>query len=197
MLSEAPVSLPGPSTLEARVVGSRRSTEECNVGKTNPVGNKRRSPLNFKSNWIEHVFGKKRELGNSDCAGKSLIVEVNGEGKRRVVWNKGGLRSSLWVSRDQREHVPSDSRVHLNPVVGSDQDGSQVGLPVIFDPEPTGPFRTEVGESPTVGDPRPLSLEAHTLVMSKAPHEASNAQDITSAEVDLAEESLAPPKKAA
>ena len=104
MLSEVPVSLPGPTTLEGRVVGSRRSTKEFNVGKTNPVGNKR-SSLNFKSNWIEHVYGKKRELGNSNWAGKSLIVEVNGKGKRRVAWNKGGLRSSLWVTRDQREHV--------------------------------------------------------------------------------------------
>ena len=66
ILSEVLVSLPGPTTLEGRVVGSRHSTEEFNVGKTNPIGNKRRSPLNFKSNWIEHVYGKKRELGNSD-----------------------------------------------------------------------------------------------------------------------------------
>ena len=45
----------------------------------------------------------------SDWVGKSLIVEVNGEGKRRVAWKKGGLRNSLWVTRDQREHVPSGS----------------------------------------------------------------------------------------
>ena len=95
MLSKAPMSLPGPTTLEGRVVGSRPSTEEFNVGKTNLVGNKRRSSLNFKSNWIEHVYGKKCELGNSDWAGKCLTVEVNGEGKRMVAWNKGGLRSSL------------------------------------------------------------------------------------------------------
>ena len=100
MLSEAPMSFLGLSTLEGRVVGSRRNTKEFNIGKTNPIGNKRRSPLNFKSNWIEHVYGKKRELGNADWAGKSLTVEVNGEGKRRVAWNKGGLRSSLWVTRD-------------------------------------------------------------------------------------------------
>ena len=90
------MSLPGPTTLEGRVVGSRCRTEELNFGKTNPVGYKRRSPLNFKSNSTDHVYRNKRELGNSDWAGKSLTVEVNREGKRRVVWNKGGLRSSLW-----------------------------------------------------------------------------------------------------
>ena len=125
ILSEVPVSLPGPTTLEGRVVGSRHSTEEFNVGKTNPIGNKRRSPLNFKSNWIEHVYGKKkRELGNSDYAGKILTIEVNREGKMRVAWNKGGLRCSLWVTMDQMEHVSSGSRVHKYPVMGSDQDGT-------------------------------------------------------------------------
>ena len=111
MASEVPVSLPGPATLEGRAVGSQCRTEELNFGNTNPVGYKRRSPLNFKSNWNEHVYGNKRELRNYDGAGKSLTVEVNGEGKRRVVWNKGGLRNSQWVIRDQREHVPSGSRV--------------------------------------------------------------------------------------
>ena len=125
MLSEVPVSLPGPTTLEGRVVGSQHSTEEFNVGKTNPIGSKRRSPLNFKSNWIEHVYGKKkRELGNSDYAGKILTIEVNREGKMRVAWNKGGLRCSLWVTMDQMEHVSSGSRVHKYPVMGSDQDGT-------------------------------------------------------------------------
>ena len=97
------MSLLGPTTLEGRVVGSRRSTKEFNVGKTNPVGNKR-SSLNFKSNWTEHVYGKKRELRKSDWTGKSLIVEVNGEGKRSVAWKKGGLRSSIWVSRGEGSH---------------------------------------------------------------------------------------------
>ena len=119
MLSEALVSLPSPATLEGRVVGSRRSAEEFYVGKTNPVGYNRRYPLNFKSVCFEHGYGNKRELGSSDWAGKSLTVEVNGEGKRRVVWNKGGLRRSLWVTRDQREHAPSGSRVHKSPMVGS------------------------------------------------------------------------------
>ena len=46
------------------------------------------------------LMEKKSELENSDWVGKSLIIEVIGEGKRRVVWNKGGLKSSLWVLRD-------------------------------------------------------------------------------------------------
>ena len=81
--------------------------------------------MNFKSNWIEHVYGKKRELRNSDWTGKSLIVEVNGKGKRSVAWRKGGLRSSIWVSRGQRDHMvgsSSVSQVH-KPVVGLNQDG--------------------------------------------------------------------------
>ena len=56
-----------------------------------------------------------------------------------------------------------------------DQDGTQVGLPVFSYPEPTGPSRVEVGESPTLGDLRPLSQEAYASMMSKAPHKALNA----------------------
>ena len=63
MLSEAPECLPGPTTLEGRVVGVRRSTEGLNIGMTNLVGNKRRSLLHFKSNWIEHAYGKKVNWG--------------------------------------------------------------------------------------------------------------------------------------
>ena len=103
MLSEAPVSLLGSMTLGGRVRGSRRSTKEFNFGKTILVGNNRRSSLLFKSNGFEHGNSKYRELGNSDWARKRLTVEVNEEGKRSVTWNKGGLRSSIWVSKGQRE----------------------------------------------------------------------------------------------
>ena len=49
---------------------------------------------------------------------------MNEEGKRRVAWNsfKGGLRSSNWVSRSQKDHMvgpPSGSRALKNPVIGS------------------------------------------------------------------------------
>ena len=84
------MSLPGLTTLGGRVGGSRRSFEEFNVGKTNLVGNNRRSSLLFKSNGFEHGNSKYRELGNSDWAGKRLTVEVNEEGKRSVTWNKRG-----------------------------------------------------------------------------------------------------------
>ena len=100
MLSEAPVSLLGLAILGGRVVGSWHSAEEFYVGKTNRVGYNKRSPLNFKSVWLEYGYGNKHELGSSDWAGKSLTIEVNGEGKRRVAWNKGGLRNSLLVTRD-------------------------------------------------------------------------------------------------
>ena len=65
LLSETAVSLLGPATLGGTEVGSWRSTKDFNFGKIYPVGNKR-SPLNFKSNWTEHVYGKKRELRKSD-----------------------------------------------------------------------------------------------------------------------------------
>ena len=100
LLSEKAVRLPGQVTLGGTKVGSQCSTKDFNFGKIYPVGNKRRSPLHFKSIWTEHVYGKKRELRKSDWAGKSLNVEVNREGKRRVAWKKGGVRSSIWVSRN-------------------------------------------------------------------------------------------------
>ena len=62
------MSLLGPATLEGRVMGSWGSAEEFYVGKTNPVGYNRRSLLYFKSNWLEHGFGNKHELGSSDWA---------------------------------------------------------------------------------------------------------------------------------
>ena len=105
LLSEMAVSLLGPTTLGGTKVGSWLSTEDFNFGKINPIGNKRRSPLNFNSNWIEHVYGKKWELRKSDWTWKSLTLEVNGEGKRTVAWNKGGLRSSIRVLRGQRDHM--------------------------------------------------------------------------------------------
>ena len=60
MLSKTPECLLGSTTLEGRVVGDRCSIEGLNFGMTNLVGNKRRSPLHFKSNWIEHAYGKKK-----------------------------------------------------------------------------------------------------------------------------------------
>ena len=50
LLSEMVVSLLGSATLGGTEVGSQRNTKDFNFGKINPVGNKRRSPLNFKSN---------------------------------------------------------------------------------------------------------------------------------------------------
>ena len=125
-LSEMPVSIPGPTTLRGRDVGSRRINVELNLGETNPVGNKRIFPLKFNSNLNESVYVKEHELRNSYRIGEGLTVEVNGEGKRRVAWNsnKGGLRSSKWVTRSQREHMvgpSSGSQFQKDSVVGSDQ----------------------------------------------------------------------------
>ena len=45
-------------------------------------------------------------------------------------------------------------------MVGSDHEGTLVGLPVFSGLEPTGPLRLEVGESPIGGDPILLRKEA-------------------------------------
>ena len=59
------MSLLGPVTLGGNEVGSWSSTGDFNVGKLFPEINFRRIPLNFKSNRIEHDYGKKRELRKS------------------------------------------------------------------------------------------------------------------------------------
>ena len=181
-----PMSIPGPTTLGGRDVGSWCIYVEFNLGETNIVGNKRRFLLKLNLNLNEFVYGKERELRNSYWIREGLTVEVNGEGKRRVAWNsnKGGSRSSKWVTRSQREHVvghSSGSRVQKNLVVGSGQDcNTQVGLPVIPNLESTGPIRMEVGGSPSLGDPRLSNHEAQASTMSNAPNEASVAQIVMS-----------------
>ena len=148
LLCKRPVSFPGP-------MGSRRRSEVLNLEKTILVEKQRRSPLNFKFNWADHVFGNKGELRNLDWASIGLIVEVNGEEKRRAAWKKGGLWSSIWVSKGQREHVVSNgSRDLSHIVVGSVQ--AQKGLPVTPFLVSTGPSSLVVGVSPTVGVTKPF-----------------------------------------
>ena len=105
-------------------------------------------------------------------------MEVNGEGKRRVVGNnyKGGWRSFKWVTRSQREHMLGletfgDTLTQQKPVVGSDQD-IQVGSPNVPNLESTGPIRMEVGESSSLADRRPPTPVAHVLVKPNTSHEA-------------------------
>ena len=62
-----------------------------------------------------------------------MTIEVNKEGKRRVTWNsyKGGLRTSKWVTRSQREHMagpPSGSRAQKNSMIGSAQFRCDAGI---------------------------------------------------------------------
>ena len=86
----------------------------------------------------------------------------------------------------------SGSRVYNFSVMGSDQEGSHVGLPMIPFPEPTGPITMERGPSPSLAKPSLLNLVDHASRVSITPHVASGAQDITCAAVDLTEESSAP-----
>ena len=114
-------------------------------------------------------------------------MEVNGEGKRCVAWdcNKGGFNSFKWVTRGQKEQVVGlgticDTRGQVKPVLGLDPCCDKlVGLPHLLNRESTGPIRFEVGESSSLFDPRPLTIEAHEPVMgasSKTGHDISIAQ---------------------
>lgn len=87
MLSEISASIPGPTALGGGEVSSRCINADLNLGEPNPVGNKKRLPLKFNSNLNESLYGKGRELRRSYWTGEGVIVEVNGEGKRRVAWN--------------------------------------------------------------------------------------------------------------
>ena len=132
-LSETPVNLSGPMTLEGRDVGPRHSVMEFNLGETNPVGNKRSFPLNFKSKVKDSVYGKVWELRNAHWTGEGLTIKVNEEGKRHVAWNsfKGGLRTSNWVSRSQKDHMmgpPNGSWVLKNPMIGSTKFRCDAGI---------------------------------------------------------------------
>lgn len=107
LLSSTSVSILGPTSLGGRVVGSQSINEISNFGETYPVGNNRRPLLKFKSNLNEHGYGKNRDLRNFDWTAVGLTVEVN----------EGGLRSPIWVKRNQREQVvgpPRGSQVHTN-----------------------------------------------------------------------------------
>ena len=134
----------------------------------------------------ESAYGKERDLRKSYWTGKGLTVEVIGEGKRRVAWdcNKGGFNSFKWVIRGQKEHMVGlvmncDPWGQVKPVVGSDPCcDTTFGLPHLLNPKFTGPIRFEVGESSSLADPRPLTHEAHKLVMvanSKTGHDISVA----------------------
>ena len=81
----------------------------------------------------DSVYGKEFELRKSYWIGEGLTIEVNEEGKRHVTWDsyKGGLRTSKWVTRSQREHVvgpPSGSRVQKILVIGSAQFRGVAGI---------------------------------------------------------------------
>ena len=156
ILSKVLVSLLGPMTIGGRVRSSRCNTEEFNFGKTILVGNNRRSSLLFKSNGFEHGNSKYREQGNSDWARKRLTVEVNEEGKRSATWRKGGLWSSIWVSKGQREHVASGSRGYNFFEVGSAQEGTHVGHPVLPLPKAHRPIYDGKRSKPIPGWPESL-----------------------------------------
>ena len=149
-------------------IGEGLTVEVNREGKRRVAWNSYKSGLR-SSKWVKR---SQREHMVGPSSGSQF--------QKNPVVNKGGLRSFKWVTRSQREHVvglSSGSWVQKNPVVGLDQDcNTQVGLLVIPILESTGPIRMEVGESPSLGDPRPLNHEAQASMMSNTPHEASIAQ---------------------
>ena len=101
---------------------------------------------------------------------------------RRGAWKseKRGLRYSTWATRSQRQRVKdpsSGSRVHNKVGVGSKQNcNTQVGLQVLSNPKPIGPFRMDMSESSLLSDPSDPSLSNHEAQASAIPHEASVAR---------------------
>ncbi|KAL0010938.1 hypothetical protein SO802_006046, partial [Lithocarpus litseifolius] len=186
-LNERPVSKPVPLALGGGDEVSRCINADFNLGEKNPVGIKKRFPLKFSSNSNESVYGKERELRKYFWTGKGLIVEVNGEGKRRAAWNhnKGGFKSFQWVTRSQNEHVVGcdnfkETWAQNKEVVGSELNGQQMGFPNLHNSEPIGPVRMAVGESSSLADSRSLTSKAHvsaTVVISNALHDASVSQN--------------------
>ena len=221
-VSDTTVSIPGPMNLGGRDGVPRHCGVELTLGETNSAGNRRSFPLNFKS---KTVFGKECELRNTQWTRGGLIIEVNKEGKRSVIWNayKGDLRTSNWVSRswwEQEVGPPTGSWVLIKPILGlahsrcvagtsNKGDGrtskwvkrnlrnfapqaqvkpvmgldprcdTLVGLPHVLNSKSIGPVRFEVGESSSLSDPRPLTLEAHESVMiasSNIDHNISDSQ---------------------
>ena len=59
-----------------------------------------------------------------------------------------------------------------------------MGFLVILNLESTGPIRMEIGESPSLGDLRPLNHEAQASAMFNASHEALVAQVVMSGHCD-------------
>ena len=92
----------------------------------NLEGNKHRFPLRFNLNSKYGVVGKEREIRTSCWLGKGLIVELNENGKRKVMWehNKGADKSASWVAKGNKDSVlvaeglgPYISQAH--PLMGS------------------------------------------------------------------------------
>ena len=116
-----------------------------------------------------------------------MVCPSSGSGAyQNSVVNKGGLRSSKWVTRSQ-DH----SWVQKLSVVGLDQEcNTQMGLAVVHFPKPTGQARMVVGESSLLSAQRPLA-------MSTAPHDLLVAKNgiagLTDAVGSLAVESSASP----
>ena len=91
----------------------------------------------------------------------------------------------------KRSEGAEGARVYNFSVVGSAQEGTHVGHPVLPYLEPTGSIMMEGGQSPSLGGLSLLNLVDQVSGMFKAPQVTLGAQT-TSAVIDLVEESPAP-----
>ena len=110
--------------------------------------------------------GKKGDAGSYGWSGRSLVVEVDGTGRRRVFWESrnGGVSKGRNDSREAAWECVSDSLKSLKWIPkGVIQDASKFGLglrtsPVMTDPPKylffpvsSGPSLFEVGEASLAG----------------------------------------------
>nr|POE50963.1 hypothetical protein CFP56_31118 [Quercus suber] len=179
VFEQRPVSLSGPVTLGGRELGSRCINEEFEFGVTNTVwtgvgltvevdgeGN-RRVAWNSNKGGLRNSF-----WGNSNQREHVVGQSSGSRAYQNSVVNKGVLRRSKWVIRSQ-DH----SQVQKISVVGSDPEcNTQVGLPVVYSPKPTGPTRMAKGESSfsSAQNYNPIAL-----TMPNTPHDLLVAQNGT------------------
>ena len=80
---------------------------ENKIEAKNLEGNKHKFPLRFNLNSKFGVFGKEGEIRTSHWLGKGLIVELNENGKKKVMWerNKVADKSVSWEAKRNKDYV--------------------------------------------------------------------------------------------
>ena len=123
------------------------------------------------SNWVSRSRWE-QEVG-PPTGSRVLIKPVLGlaySGCVAGTSSKGDGKTSKWVKRNLRNFAP---RAQVKPVMGLDpRCDTLMGLPHVLNSESIGPVKFEVGESSSLFDPRPLTLEAHAEESPTTPGKA-------------------------